>query len=106
MTASEPMVNLADVIRRHARCADPRAAYSALFFSDDEHDIARAKAICRRCTARVLCFATAVARAEPWGVWGGEVFVDGVPVAAKPRRGRPPLRPRPPLVVDEIPDVA
>jgi WhiB family redox-sensing transcriptional regulator len=89
-----------------ARCADPRATYNALFFSEDRGDIARSKAICVVCTARALCFEMAVARREPCGVWGGAVFVDGVPVAEKRGRGRPPRRPQHPLVVDEIPDVA
>ena len=39
-------------------------------------------------------------------MWGGEIFVDGEIVAEKRRRGRPPVHPRPPLVVDEVPDVA
>ena len=28
-------------------------------------------------------------RREPWGVWGGEVFVEGRVVAVKRGRGRP-----------------
>ena len=39
-------------------------------------------------------------------MWGGEIFVDGQVVAEKRRRGRPPVHPRPPLVVAEVPDVA
>ena len=39
-------------------------------------------------------------------MWGGEIFVDGKIVAEKRRRGRPPVHPRPPLVVAEVPDVA
>ncbi|WP_418607005.1 hypothetical protein [Georgenia sp. SUBG003] len=35
------------------------------------------------------CLAGALERKEPWGVWGGEVFVDGVVVARKRGRGRP-----------------
>ncbi|HEX6577357.1 MAG TPA: WhiB family transcriptional regulator, partial [Jiangellaceae bacterium] len=29
------------------------------------------------------------ARREPWGVWGGELFISGVVVARKRPRGRP-----------------
>ena len=29
-------------------------------------------------------------RREPWGVWGGELFVNGKIVAQKRKRGRPP----------------
>ena len=93
------------VIKRFARCADQRGIYSSLFFSDEPTDIARAKAICARCVARPHCLAGALARREPCGVWGGEIFVDGEPVADKRRRGRPPRVPRPPLVVDEVPVV-
>jgi WhiB family redox-sensing transcriptional regulator len=45
----------------------------------------------------------ALDRAESFGVWGGELVVDGVIVKVKRGRGRPPKTPRPPLVVDEVP---
>jgi WhiB family redox-sensing transcriptional regulator len=93
-------------IARFARCNDSRGTFSSLFFSDDPYDVARAKAICGRCRIREACLSGALQRAEPWGVWGGEVFVDGVVVAEKRRRGRPPVHPRPPIVVAEVPDVA
>jgi WhiB family redox-sensing transcriptional regulator len=97
----------ADVlIKRYARCSDQRGTYASLFFSEDPYDMARAKAICAQCIARPQCHALAVARAEPCGVWGGEIFVDGMPVVEKRGRGRPPRVPRPILVVDEVPDVA
>jgi len=94
------------IIKRFARCADQRGVYSSLFFSEEPFDIARAKAICVRCVARPYCLAAAIERAEPCGVWGGEIFVEGAPVQEKRRRGRPPRVPRPPLVVNEVPDVA
>jgi WhiB family redox-sensing transcriptional regulator len=99
-------MNAAEIIKRFARCADPRSSYTPLFFSDEPLDMARAKAICSSCVARAHCLAGAITREEPCGVWGGEIFVDGVPVAEKRRRGRPPRVPRAPLVVNEIPDVA
>ena len=37
-----------------------------------------------------VCFEGALARREPWGVWGGELFVNGKVIAQKRRRGRPP----------------
>jgi WhiB family redox-sensing transcriptional regulator len=95
-----------DLIKRYARCADQRGTYSGLFFSEDKYDMARAKAICLQCVARPQCLAAAVARAEPCGVWGGEIFVEGVPVPEKRGRGRPPRIPRPVIVVEEVPDVA
>ena len=99
-------MDAAAIIKSFARCADPRASYTSLFFSEETLDIARAKAICSRCVARTECLALAIDRQEPCGVWGGEIFVDGVPVAEKRRRGRPPRIARPALIVNEIPDVA
>ncbi|MBA3288860.1 MAG: WhiB family transcriptional regulator [Acidimicrobiia bacterium] len=91
---------------RFARCSDGRASFNHLFFSDDLYDLARAKAICTRCRLRGACLAGALERQEPWGVWGGEIFVDGAVVTIKRRRGRPPRAPRPPIVIAEVPDVA
>ncbi len=91
---------------RWARCSDGRGTFNRMFFSDDPYDIARAKAICSRCVIRTACLDGALRREEPWGVWGGEILVDGKVVAVKRRRGRPPVHPRPPIVVDEVPDVA
>lgn len=87
----------------YARCADGHGTLSALFFSDDDHDVARAKAICGPCGLREACLAGAIEREEPYGVWGGKLLVDGVPVEFKRRRGRPPKQPKPILVVDEVP---
>ena len=89
---------------RWARCSDGRGSFNHLFFSDDPIELARAKAICSRCVLRPACLAGALERQETWGVWGGEILVDGKVVAVKRRRGRPPLHPRPPIVVDEVPD--
>ena len=86
-----------------ARCSDGNATLVSLFFSDDEFDIARAKAICGRCGVRRTCLAGAVERREAYGVWGGELLVEGAIVAVKRGRGRPPKHPRPVLVVDEVP---
>jgi WhiB family redox-sensing transcriptional regulator len=36
------------------------------------------------------CLGAALERREPWGVWGGELFVNGKVVAQKRKRGRPP----------------
>lgn len=60
-----------------------------LWFAERGDDVERAKALCADCPLRVECLAGAVSRREPWGVWGGEVFVDGVVVARKRGRGRP-----------------
>ena len=85
-----------------ARCNDGAATMTGLFFSEDLLDIARAKAICSKCAARPQCLEDALARHEPWGVWGGELLVNGRVLAQKRHRGRPPKQPRPDLVVDEL----
>lgn len=60
-----------------------------LWFAERGDDVERAKAMCRECPLRAECLDGAIRRHEPWGVWGGEVFVDGVVVARKRGRGRP-----------------
>jgi WhiB family redox-sensing transcriptional regulator len=60
-----------------------------LWFAEQSAQVERAKALCRECPLVDGCLAGAVERAEPWGVWGGEVFVAGVVVATKRGRGRP-----------------
>jgi WhiB family redox-sensing transcriptional regulator len=89
------------LIRRRARCADPRSSYTQLFFSEHPIDLARAQAICQRCTVRELCLLRAVERGEPIGVWGGEHLLDGSVVAPRRGRGRPPKVPHP-TRVDEV----
>ncbi len=85
-----------------ARCADGHGTLTPLFFSDDVIDIARAKAICSKCKLTESCLSEALERAEPWGVWGGELLDTGRIVVDKRPRGRPPKHPRPLLVVDEV----
>ena len=66
------------------RVSDPE-----LFFAESPRDVETAKAMCRDCPLRQACLDGALARREPWGVWGGELFVAGVVVARKRPRGRP-----------------
>lgn len=73
-----------------AACNDGSGTLTDLFFSEDLYDIAHAKHICRSCEVREACFEGALARREPWGVWGGELFQNGKVIAQKRRRGRPP----------------
>ena len=86
-----------------ARCADGHGTLTHLFFSDDVLDIARAKAICSKCGLAPTCLAGALDRAEPWGVWGGELIENGRIVVHKRPRGRPPKHPRPLVIIDEVP---
>ena len=60
-----------------------------LFFAESPADIARAKELCRDCPAIRACLAGALERAEPWGVWGGELVLRGQVIASKRGRGRP-----------------
>lgn len=85
------------------RCADGHGTLTHLFFSDNSLDTARAKAICGKCTLAADCLAGAIDRAEPWGVWGGELVENGRIVANKRPRGRPPKHPRPVTVIEEVP---
>ena len=88
---------------RFARCADGNGTLSQLFFSEDDHDLARAKAICRPCGLRETCLSGAIERMEPYGIWGGKLVLDGLPVEVKRKRGRPRKHPKPILEVDEAP---
>jgi len=105
--ATAPLVEFIDAdqlqLSSYARCADGNGTLTHLFFSDDEFDIARAKAICGKCGLAPSCLADAIDRVEPYGVWGGHLVIEGVVVAVKRGRGRPPKNPRPTLVVDEVP---
>jgi len=60
-----------------------------LFFAESPVDVERAKALCIDCPLRATCLAEALARREPWGVWGGELVLQGVVVPRKRPRGRP-----------------
>ncbi|GAA4416468.1 hypothetical protein GCM10023169_11400 [Georgenia halophila] len=65
------------------------AENSDLWFAERTADVELAKALCRECPVREACLAGALERGEPWGVWGGEVFANGVVVPRKRGRGRP-----------------
>jgi WhiB family redox-sensing transcriptional regulator len=60
-----------------------------LWFADTPADLEVAKTLCGGCPLKVECLAGALERAEPWGVWGGEIFERGAVVARKRPRGRP-----------------
>jgi WhiB family transcriptional regulator, redox-sensing transcriptional regulator len=60
-----------------------------LWFAEKPADLETAKSHCRECPLRAECLEGALERAEPWGVWGGEIFDRGVVIARKRPRGRP-----------------
>jgi WhiB family redox-sensing transcriptional regulator len=102
LAASPSAPTATAVIAKRARCADPDSSYAHLFFSEDPINVARAKAICSTCTVRTLCLTTALERQEAYGVWGGELVVDGVIKIDIPRRGRPRKVSRILVDVDEV----
>ena len=60
-----------------------------LWFAESPADVEQAKALCVDCPVRSMCLAGALERREPWGVWGGELFLQGVVIPRKRPRGRP-----------------
>ncbi len=82
-------------LRDQARCNDRTGNLVTLFFSEQLDDIARAKAICAECPVRASCLEGALARREPYGVWGGQLFFKGRVLAHKRPRGRPPKNAQP-----------
>lgn len=82
---------LASVLDRvvEARADIPCREDPELWFAESPADVELAKALCQGCPVRVQCLAGAVERQEPWGVWGGELFIGGLIVARKRPRGRP-----------------
>lgn len=64
-------------------------AAAELYFSERPADLEAAKALCADCPLRVECLDGALARREPWGVWGGAILSAGEVIAVKRPRGRP-----------------
>lgn len=73
--------------------AVPNAA--DLFFSEDIGEIAAAKRVCADCSVLAECLKGALERRELFGVWGGQLFINGKMLTVKRRRGRPPKVARP-----------
>jgi WhiB family redox-sensing transcriptional regulator len=61
----------------------------ALWFSALPAELNRAKAYCRGCHNLHPCLEGALERAEPAGVWGGQIFEQGRIIGNKRPRGRP-----------------
>ena len=60
-----------------------------LWFAESPAQLEQAKSLCSSCPIRTRCLSAALDRAEPWGVWGGEIFEQGAVIARKRPRGRP-----------------
>ena len=67
----------------------PCSADPNLWFAEEPAELERAKALCGACPVRRACLAAALERAEPWGVWGGEILERGSVLTRKRPRGRP-----------------
>jgi WhiB family transcriptional regulator, redox-sensing transcriptional regulator len=104
MTKERPTMQALDLypqdVREPERDLPCVAAGPELYFSESPRELETAKRLCRPCPLRAACLAGAIERREPWGVWGGEVFVDGRPVPFKRSRGRPRKHPLPPRPLD------
>lgn len=64
-----------------------------LWFAESPADVEHAKALCVDCPVRSMCLDGALDRREPWGVWGGELFLQGAVIPRKRPRGRPRKNP-------------
>lgn len=60
-----------------------------LWFAEGPEELEYAKSLCATCPLRTMCLEGALECAEPWGVWGGEIFEQGRVIARKRARGRP-----------------
>ncbi|WP_083335787.1 WhiB family transcriptional regulator [Mycobacteroides saopaulense] len=82
-------------VEARRRALPCHVADADLWFAESPADLERAKALCADCPIRSQCLAAALDRAEPWGVWGGEILEQGAIVARKRPRGRPRKNPLP-----------
>lgn len=83
------LLDAAPVLRGPTGSVLPCSQNPDLWFADTPAELERAKQLCATCPVREQCLAGALARREPWGVWGGEIFERGAVVARKRPRGRP-----------------
>ena len=60
-----------------------------LWFAESPTALDHAKRLCGDCPVRTRCLDGALARREPWGVWGGQLFLNGEVIERKRPRGRP-----------------
>jgi WhiB family transcriptional regulator, redox-sensing transcriptional regulator len=77
------------VASRHGQDLPCRSGDADLWFAETPAELERAKALCGHCPIQAECLAGALHRAEPWGVWGGQIFERGEVIHRKRPRGRP-----------------
>jgi len=85
--------NLNGEVLRRGETIPCREYDPELWFAERPQQVEFAKTLCGTCPLRVECLAGALERGEPWGVWGGQLVVDGAVVAYKRGRGRPRKQP-------------
>ena len=88
-TVLDPIALLGSEDDELVRSLPCRSNDPELFFAETPHDVEVAKALCLDCPVRQQCLAGALDRSEPWGVWGGELFLQGKVIPRKRPRGRP-----------------
>ena len=88
--ATSPGTTRAIVSAARTKSVLPCTEDPDLFFAESPQDVETAKAMCVDCAVRIACLTGALERQEPWGVWGGELFLRGIVVPRKRPRGRPP----------------
>jgi len=88
LSALDPCATLwrGSPIEREIPC---RSHDPELFFTETPAGVELAKSLCSDCPVRDECLSGALERKEPWGVWGGELFLNGVVLPRKRPRGRP-----------------
>ncbi|WP_337061896.1 WhiB family transcriptional regulator [Kineococcus sp. G2] len=94
VTTPAPQKEVSGVQRRYATDPLPCRRYdSELWFAESPADVELAKSLCTGCPLQSACLAGALERAEPWGVWGGQLVLAGAVVPRKRPRGRPRKHP-------------
>jgi WhiB family transcriptional regulator, redox-sensing transcriptional regulator len=99
---AEPIDDISSAVQDQAACRDLEGSLTDVFFSEELRDVIRAKRICMVCPIQLSCLEGAIERHEPWGVWGGQLFLNGRILTTKRPVGRPPKVPRP---EDQLPDI-
>ena len=84
LMTDDPVVDVGDDLALPCHREDPE-----LFFAESPTDVELAKQVCGPCPLRDACLQAALDRREPWGVWGGQLVLQGVVVARKRGPGRP-----------------
>ena len=88
-TTTAELGSLLDAAPRAGLDLPCRSGDADLWFAEAPAELERAKTLCGHCPIQAECLAGALRRAEPWGVWGGQIFERGAVVHRKRPRGRP-----------------